>query len=198
MRTTRSVLAAGLVAIAAGVAACGGSDGEPSAGGSEEGATQGAPKAPTLDAAQKAKGEVTFCSGKDNSGAYADAVKRFNAKYGGHAFNVRTAGKRDGSYQAFYEQREKLLPWITEYSPMSHVTKDDPPVFLEYNGQKKPPVKGEAQDDPTHSALLGLMLMEKLKAEGVDGVIVYPGHPDAKYKANADFLIDRLTAKKAS
>ena len=118
-----------------------------------------------------------------------------NARYGGHAFGVRTAGNRDGAFQAFFDQREKLLPWIEEYSPLPHVTKDDPPVFLEYPSQKKPPVKGEAQTDPTHSALLGMILDEKLKAVGVPCVLVYPGHPDAKYKVSADFLIDRLKAK---
>ncbi len=116
-----------------------------------------------------------------------------NARYGGHAFGVRTPGNRDGAFQAFYEQREKLLPWIKEYSPISHVSPDDPPVFLEYPSQKKPPVKGEAQDDPTHSALLGTILLEKLKEAKVEGILVYPGHPDAKYKASADYLIDRLT-----
>ncbi|HVL11400.1 MAG TPA: alpha/beta hydrolase [Gemmata sp.] len=115
-----------------------------------------------------------------------------NARYGGHAFAVRTANARDGAFQAFFEQREKLLPWIEEYSPMSHVTKDDPPVFLEYPAQKKPPVKGEAQDDPTHSALLGMILMEKLRAANVEAILVYPGKTHEKYKVSADFLIDRL------
>ncbi|MBY0457809.1 MAG: alpha/beta hydrolase, partial [Gemmataceae bacterium] len=62
-----------------------------------------------------------------------------NARYGGHAFGVRTADNRDGAFAAFLDQREKLLPWINEYSPLSHVTKDDPPVFMEYPSQKKPP-----------------------------------------------------------
>ena len=115
-----------------------------------------------------------------------------NYRYGGHAFLPKGTGERDTGFQGYYEKREKLLPLIVEYSPLSHVTRDDPPVFLEYPSQKKPPVKGEAQDDPTHSALLGLILMEKLKAEGVEGVIVYPGKTDEKYKTSADFLIDRL------
>ena len=115
-----------------------------------------------------------------------------NARYGGHAFGVSALDNRDGFFQRFYEQREGFLPEIAEYSPLTHVTRGDPPVFLEYPAQKKPPVKGEAQDDPTHSALLGLMLMEKLKAEEVEGIIVYPGHPHERYKTSADFLIDRL------
>lgn len=118
-----------------------------------------------------------------------------NYRYGAHAFGVKTKEKTDNVFQAFYDQREKLLPWIKEYSPMSHVTKDDPPVFLEYPSQKKPPVKGEPQDDPTHSALLGMILKEKLDAEKVECILVYPGKTHEKYKVSADFLIDRLTAK---
>jgi len=42
---------------------------------------------------------------------------------------------------------------------------------------------------------LGLMLMEKLQAAGVEAILVYPGHPNEKYKTSADFLIDRLPRK---
>lgn len=115
-----------------------------------------------------------------------------NSRYGGHAFGVTGPKGRDSAFQEFFEQREKFLPWIKEYSPITHVTKDDPPIFLEYPSQKKPPVKGENQDDPTHSALLGMILMEKLKEAGVEAILVYPGHPHEKYKTSADFLIDRL------
>ena len=61
---------------------------------------------------------------------------------------------------------------------------------IQYNA-----VKGEAQDDPTHSALLGMILMEKLKEAKVEGILVYPGHPHEKYKNSTDYLIDRLKAK---
>lgn len=118
-----------------------------------------------------------------------------NARYGGHAFSVRTPTNRDGAFQQFFEQREKLLPWIQEYSPITHVTKDDPPVFMEFPSQKKPPVKGENQDDPTHSALLGMILEEKLKEVKVECILVYPGKTHEKYKTSADFLIERLKAK---
>jgi acetyl esterase/lipase len=118
-----------------------------------------------------------------------------NYRYGGHAFGFTGKTNRDGAFQEFFENRDKVLPWIKEYSAMTHVTKDDPPIFMEYPSQKKPPVKGEPQDDPTHSALLGLMLMERLKAAGVEGTLVYPGKTDEKYKTSADFLIDRLPRK---
>jgi acetyl esterase/lipase len=113
-----------------------------------------------------------------------------NYRYGGHAF--AHGPKKEASFQALLEHRDEVLPWINEYSAIPHVTKDDPPIFMEYPSQKKRPVKGEDQTDPTHSALLGMMLMEKLQSAGVEGILVYPGHPNEKYKTSADFLIDRL------
>jgi acetyl esterase/lipase len=108
-----------------------------------------------------------------------------NYGYGAHAFGLP-------NFQALYDNRDKVLKWIKEYSPIEHVSKDDPPIFLEYSNQKKPPVVGEKQADPTHSAVMGLKLAERLKAVGVECILVYPGHTDPRYRNSADFLIDRL------
>ncbi|HEX4611843.1 MAG TPA: alpha/beta hydrolase [Urbifossiella sp.] len=118
-----------------------------------------------------------------------------NYTYGGHAFAITIDGKRDGAFQTFYEKRDQLLPKINTYSPMAHVTKDDPPVFLYYGNAKAATVKGESKEDPTHAALLGAILMEKLDEVKVEGIFVYPGHPHPKYKSSADYLIDRLKTK---
>jgi acetyl esterase/lipase len=106
-----------------------------------------------------------------------------NYRYGAHAFGLK-------DFQELYENRQKVLKWIEEYSPMSHVSKDDPPIAMFYRGAK--PVKGDKPKDPTHSALLGVMLEEKLKAAGVDVVLVCPGRPSKKYRSAAEYLIDRL------
>ncbi len=108
-----------------------------------------------------------------------------NYGYGAHAFNLP-------NFQALHDNRDKIRKWIEEYSPMEHVTKDDPPIFLEYPSQKVPPVVGEKQADPTHSAVMGLKLQEKLKGAGVDVILVYPGRTHPQYRTSADYLIDRL------
>jgi acetyl esterase/lipase len=108
-----------------------------------------------------------------------------NYSYGAHAFGL-------SNFQELSDNREKVLKWIKEYSPIEHVTKDDPPIFLEYPSQMVPPVVGENQKDPTHSAVLGIKLAEKCKAVGVEVILVYPGQTDAKYKNSAAYLIDRL------
>ncbi len=107
-----------------------------------------------------------------------------NYTYGAHAFGLK-------NFQELHDKRESILKWIQEYSPMDHVTKDDPPICLVYGG-KEPPVVGKVGPDPTHSAVMGLKLQEKLKATGVDCVLICPGHTSDKYKGAVDYLINRL------
>jgi acetyl esterase/lipase len=108
-----------------------------------------------------------------------------NYGYGAHAFGLP-------NFQALIDQREKVLPWIKEYSPIEHVSKDDPPIGLFYGGDKDAKY-GDSPKDPTHSPILGFKLEEKLKSLGVEVVLVYPGRPNDKYKNSAAFLIERLT-----
>lgn len=108
-----------------------------------------------------------------------------NYGYGAHAFGLK-------NFQELHDKRESVMKWIKEYSPIEHVTKDDPPICLAYGGQKTAPEVGKNQTDPTHSAVLGIKLAEKLKATGVDVVLIYPGNEHEKYKSTAQYLIDRL------
>lgn len=107
-----------------------------------------------------------------------------NYNYGAHAFGLE-------NFARLHDNRDKVLKWIKEYSPIEHVSKDDPPIGLFYGGDKDAKV-GDSPKDPTHSPILGLKLEEKLKATGVDVVFVYPGRPNEKYKNSADYLIERL------
>jgi multiple sugar transport system substrate-binding protein len=78
-----------VVALAMFVVACGGDDDGGGGGGGgggaakqeETGVTKGVAKAPTLAAAKGATGSVTYCTGKDTSGAQIESVKLFNEKY---------------------------------------------------------------------------------------------------------------------
>jgi len=116
-----------------------------------------------------------------------------NAIYGGHAFGFAQKGRsRAAEFDLLIANREKVLPWIKEYSPLELVSKDDPPLYLDYPNQKTPPVFGEAQADPTHSALYGIKLAEKLRAADVEVVVSYPGHQDEKYGSIHKFLVAKL------
>ena len=97
-----------------------------------------------------------------------------NSEYGGHAFGYE--GKtRPATFAPFLTNRESHLDAIRLYSPLAHASADDPPAFLLYPAADKPPVKGEPQTDPTHSAVLGLMLREKIDALGGKVELRYPG-----------------------
>ena len=107
-----------------------------------------------------------------------------NYGYGAHAFGLP-------NFQSLIDNREKVMKWIKEYSPIEHAAKDAPPIGLFYGGDKDAKV-GDSPKDPTHSPILGIKLEEKLKTLGVDVILVYPGRPNEKYKSSTDYLIDRL------
>lgn len=120
-----------------------------------------------------------------------------NSRYGGHAFGFmpdpRDNKTRDTQFAAFLAGRESVLPWIKKYSPMEHVSSDDPPIWMIYSSA---PALGQEQKDPTHTANYGVKLQERCKATGVPCELVYPGAPDVRHAKTEDFLIATLKAKR--
>ena len=106
-----------------------------------------------------------------------------NSRYGGHAF-----GKKD--FAEFLADREKILPWIVEYSPYALVSAGDPPVYMIFNNA---PGIGKKQKDPTHTANFGVKLQEHCHQLKLECEVVYPGAPDIKHKSPTDYLIAKLT-----
>lgn len=105
-----------------------------------------------------------------------------NSRYGGHAF-----GKKN--FAEFLDGRDRILPWIKQYSPYAHVSKDDPPVYVTYNNA---PAIGQPAKDPTHSANFGLKLKEHCTAIGVSCELVYPGAGEVRHQNMTAFLIATL------
>lgn len=118
-----------------------------------------------------------------------------NANYGGHAFGFRDGKRqRPEEFALALEHRESILKWIQEYSPIELATRDDPAVYLEYPRQDKPPVAGEPQTDPTHSAVYGVKFAERLREVGVEVVVTYPGSTPPQHSTVTAFLIAKLNA----
>ncbi|MDZ4404979.1 alpha/beta hydrolase [Prosthecobacter sp.] len=113
-----------------------------------------------------------------------------NSKYGGHAFLKK---EENTNFDAFLAAREKILPWIAEYSPYALVSSDDPPVYCFFGA---PPAIGQEQKDPTHTANFGVKLQEHCKANGVACDVVYPGAPEVKFKTVNEYLIAKLKEAK--
>ncbi len=118
-----------------------------------------------------------------------------NAVYGGHAFGFAAPNRtRAEEFELLIPNRERVLPWIKEYSPIEFASKDDPPIFLEYPNQNQQPVMGQNEPDPTHSVIYGIKLAERLSPLGVEVIISYPAKVDEKYGSIAKFLISKLKA----
>jgi acetyl esterase/lipase len=105
-----------------------------------------------------------------------------NSKYGGHAFGF-------GSFAEFLAGREKISPWIAEYSPYALVNAGDPPVYLIYD---RPPALGQAEKDPTHTANFGVKLQEHCASNRVPCELVYPGAPGVTHPNATQYLISQL------
>lgn len=116
-----------------------------------------------------------------------------NSNYGGHAFGFTAKGRsRADEFEMLIQNREKVLPWIKEYSPIELVSKDDPSLFLEYPNQKTEPVFGGKEPDPTHSAIYGIEFAKRCKEMGVDCKVSYQGQQDPEFQNSIDFLIKKL------
>jgi hypothetical protein len=117
-----------------------------------------------------------------------------NSRYVGHAFGFmdpKDRKTRDTQFAAFLANREKVLPWILEYSPIEHASSDDPPVFMSFTD---PPDLGKNQKDPTHTANFGVGLKQRLDTLGVHCELVYPGSPSGSSPTMEAFLIKTLAS----
>ncbi len=112
-----------------------------------------------------------------------------NSVYGGHAFGFHGPWRPD-VFQQFFEGRQRVLPWIKEYSPIEWANAGDPPVYLEYTAP--PAAAGKPEKDPTHSAWFGIKLQDRLRAVGVECELRYPGAPQTAHRSRCDFLLDQL------
>ncbi|WP_294385942.1 alpha/beta hydrolase [Prosthecobacter sp.] len=115
-----------------------------------------------------------------------------NSRYGGHAFGFMDPNNlksRDTRFAEFLEKRESVLKWIKMYSPYELVSKDDPPVYLNYSTA---PAIGQPQKDPTHTSNYGVKLQEHCREIGTHCELNYPGAPDVKHKSISEFLIETL------
>lgn len=108
-----------------------------------------------------------------------------NSNYGGHAFGMP-------NFDRFLTNRDRILPWIAEYSPYAHVSKGDPPACLFFD---RPPNIGMNQNDPTHTANFGVKLKEHCGNAGVECDLVYPGAPGVAHKNPTEYFIATFGAR---
>lgn len=143
---------------------------------------------PKSDDPVKRESTRLFCAATDGAQVSLDPKETRewlpNYTYGAHAFGMKGLDEVE-------KNREKIADWIKEYSPIRHVTKDDPPIGLYYGGVKGAKV-GEEHPDPTHSPILGVKLAETLKATGVDVTFHSNTTPNEKLPNSQAYLIAKL------
>ena len=114
-----------------------------------------------------------------------------NSIFSAHAFGFAGMSRAE-SFAPFLAARDAHLSQIRRFSPFEFASRDDPPVFMEFPTQDKPPVPGEPQTDPNHSAVSGLMLQRKLESVGVKVELRYRGDGKSGHANIQEFLIDSL------
>lgn len=82
---------------------------------------------------------------------------------------------------------------IIDASPITHLTKDDPPVFLQYGGGDTPVTETTDANTWVHHARLGIKLKEQMDKLGIECYVSYRGGPPVtKYRNPVEFLVAKL------
>ena len=93
-------------------------------------------------------------------------------------------------------ETDRVKTLMTEASAITHLTRDDVPVYMTY-GRGNVPVTAKTDAGAwVHHALLGLKLQEKMQELGLECVVVDPDHKDEKYGGMPAFLIRKLKGEK--
>ena len=92
-----------------------------------------------------------------------------------HAMIWKTVGAK--SIEDLMENWGQYKDLSLQCSPVTHVSKDDPPVFLNYGKPAPIPV---IKGDGIHHAGFGRLLKEKCKKMGIDCYLQVKGHETAK------------------
>lgn len=113
--------------------------------------------------------------------------KRLGPSASGHRMIWETVGAP--SSQALFDDWDQYKAISTECSPLTHVTRDDPPVFAVYDADTPAP----PERDGIHHAEFGRILKEKCDALGLDCTISFHGKETREAALDA-FMMERFNA----
>jgi len=99
--------------------------------------------------------------------------------------------------QAFQKQRladPEYSAFSLDASPITHLTPDDPPVYLYYPGSNEPVNEETPWDMWVHHPIFGIKLKEAMEIfQGMECYLEYKGGPRVtEYKSLYDFIIRKL------
>lgn len=85
------------------------------------------------------------------------------------------------------------LALALDASPIAHLTKDDPPIYLYYSGPNEPVDETTLWGTWVHHPIFGIKLQEAMYYEGIECYLEYKGGPPVtEYKSQQDFVIQKL------
>ena len=94
----------------------------------------------------------------------------------------------DGALANYDKHRDLYV----EFSPINHVSKDDPPLFMTYDGRMNLPSVDAGHG--IHHPVYGVKMKEKADSVGQECHLLIPGHSKSEQYPSANaFLIDKLT-----
>lgn len=85
---------------------------------------------------------------------------------------------------------------VKDASPITHLTRDDPPVFMQNGGRDLPVDESTNANVWVHHPKMGIKLKEAMDKLGIECHVVYQGSSrDREYKNVPEFLAKKLLAK---
>jgi acetyl esterase/lipase len=101
------------------------------------------------------------------------------------------------SFPDSLKRRDELLPVISQWSPDALLTKDAPPIYIQYDWGLTKPDNVKDAEYKVHSPLFGLGLQKLAQKLGVTCYVKYPGQSPNQttdgYSSIWDFLVKQLT-----
>jgi acetyl esterase/lipase len=96
------------------------------------------------------------------------------------------------SFADSLKNRDQLLPLINQWSPDALLTKNAPPIYIQYDWGLTKPAEITEDNYRIHSPLLALGFQKLAQERGAICYVKFPGHDSEKYKDMWDFLVQQL------
>ena len=92
------------------------------------------------------------------------------------------------------ELTEDLLTLMADASPITHLTVDDPPIYLSYAIPNLPVDEETSPNVWVHHPMFGIELKAQMDVLGIECHVWYPGGPSVDaYASQEAFLVEILT-----
>jgi hypothetical protein len=96
------------------------------------------------------------------------------------------------SFADSLKNRDQLMPLIKQWSPDALLTRDAPPIYIEYDWATTKPANVTDDNYRIHSPLLALGFQKLAQERGATCYVRFPGHESEKYQDIWDFLVQQL------